>query len=134
MPSYHEVIAERVADGCVEPRRGTVYTTRDIFNELALADTPSLQIVWNGRTHPVQTSHLSDANIVSWLDAGAGNRLWRYERTTSEWIPVFIYVDDRLPIDILDAERWKFQDYEPEYHQHNGALWITPRGFPRKQF
>lgn len=132
---YYEALAEAKASGrTIEPRPGTVYTTQQVLNELILADSPSLSVVWNGRTHPVQHSHLSAQDTESWLDNGAADRLWRYERTTHEWIPVFVYVDNRHPGDILDAERWKYQEYEPQHKQHDGALWMTPRGFPRKQF
>lgn len=113
------------------PHANEVYTTSQIFNSLTLPDSPHLTVVWNGKDHPVQTAHMGPEAIRRWCDAGAGDYRWRFLRVTREEIPIFIYVDSRLPIRILDAERWIYRDGEVD--KHDGALWLTPTGFPRKQ-
>lgn len=133
MSYYGQEYDNQIAAGRIEPRAGSVYTTEQIFNGLALPDSPFLQIVWNKRTHNVQTAHMGHEATKKWLDAVAGDRKWRYTHTTKEWCPIFLYVDDRLPIDIVDAERYIVRTGESEDADTVNALWMTPVGFPRKQ-
>lgn len=125
--SYFVVIEQERKQGRKEPRAGSVYTTEEIINKLALADSPSLNFRHNGRRGCVQDSHLTKEQLLS--VPGMGERRWKYERTTYEWIPVFNYVDERPITDVVDLEPY----FDFDGTDDRKSWWATPKGFPRDQ-
>lgn len=126
---YGDAIQEQLDAGRYEPKRGVTYTTAQVYNELALADSPCLLVPWNGRNHNVQTGHVGPEAREAWLSTTpAGEARWQYLNTTHEWVPVFVLCEGN-PQEFLDAERWIDPHAPP-----SGSLWITPKGFPRPQF
>ena len=105
------------------PRRGQIYTLREILTLLELHDSPSLGVMLDGKRGVIQDAHLTEEQMLG--VPGMADTKWRYAYTTDEWIPVFDYVG---PIAQLRA----CLDYEPDFN-HDG-LWVTPKGFPRKQY
>lgn len=103
------------------PRRGVIYTLRDILEKLQLDDSPFLYC--DGGV--IQTSHVTNEQLLS--VPGMAETRWEYLRTTSEWIPLFLSVDSSGTVPV-DVEPNTDPDAKP------GSLWITPRGFPRKQY
>lgn len=108
----------------VYPRRGQVYTTEEILNTLDLRDSPSLLFIYNGRLSVIQTSHLTDKELLS--NPELASLEWTYIRETIEWIPVFHAVDD----DAVNRQ----VDIEQSTHEFDDSWWVTPKGFHREQY
>jgi hypothetical protein len=109
------------------PKAGQVYTLAQIENELNLDDSPSLSFRRiDGKRGLMQTSHLTKEELLS--IPGMADSEWQYLRTTSEWIPLFTYVGVADPKTLVDVEPW-----EDDFGDQPDLLWITPKGFPRKQ-
>lgn len=128
MSGYNDTIDAEVAAGRREPVKGQTYSTLEIFNDLALADSPFLQVPWNGKNHNIQTAHMSCEMQVAWAATAAANARWEYVQTTREWCPIFVLASG-APHEFADAERRL--DYNGAA---SGYLWLTPKGHPRKQF
>lgn len=65
---------------------GNIFTLKDLL-ALTLTDTPCLNISHENETYPIQTSHISEEELLS--IEGWGKSTWVYKFTTSEWIPIF---------------------------------------------
>ena len=105
------------------PVRLQIYTLAEVL-ELNLKDSPFLMVLANGRWSPVQTSHTTDAEVLSVPQFA--DSLWEYRYTTNEWIPIFHAVDSALVLE-------QFCDVAPYLGEPEGTFWITPKGFPREQ-
>jgi hypothetical protein len=108
----------------VYPRRGVVYTLRQILEDLDLDDGPSLGFNSEFGHAVIQNSHVTDAQLLS--VPGLADTRWRYVRTTHEWIPVFEATDDAAVCACVDVSK----DYD-ELMQCDD-IWVTPKGFPRE--
>jgi hypothetical protein len=108
------------------PWTDRVYTLRRVLS-LDLLDSPSLGFTWRGHQHVIQTSHLTDAELLA--VPALANTQWRYMRTTHEWIPVFELVspvEDLLRcLDIV-----LYHDSVWDCHD----TMVTPKGHPRELF
>ncbi|QZE60179.1 hypothetical protein pEaSNUABM35_00262 [Erwinia phage pEa_SNUABM_35] len=81
------------------PRRGQVYSLKEIENELELRDSPFLRFIpqkvcmvgeREAGIQVIQTSSVANlSDIEGWADTQ-----WTYVRETEEWIPLFRAVDD----------------------------------------
>lgn len=107
------------------PVRGAEYTAREVLG-LELRDCPFFRFCVNGRIEVIQTSHLTEAELLS--VPGFADTRWRYQRETREWIPLFMAVNDDAVAACVDME----PDRSP--YNDQPALWVTPKGFPRKQY
>jgi hypothetical protein len=110
------------------PKPQQTYTLREIWEELALLDSPSLQTpvrLPDGGIDrsPIQDAHLRVEELLS--VPGMAESRWTYQYTTKEWIPVFHFVGE--PEDAA-----KLVDIEP-FIDAPGEHWLTPKGFPREQ-
>lgn len=104
------------------PQRGHVYTLQQIEKALDLRDSPCLEFVHDNELAVLQTSHLSENELLA--VPGFADTQWRYVLETYEWIPVFRYVDTRPITDFVDIT--VITEYgETEY-------WATPKGHPRE--
>ena len=109
------------------PQKGRIYTLENIF-KLTLPDTPFLRIIIDptlgefeqDNLASVQDSHITREQLLS--IPGIASTSWRYDKTTSEDIPLFTYIA-RQPW----SEFFKAEPY-PDTNQ----WWVTPRAFPRK--
>jgi len=114
------------------PQRGQVYTLQQIMRDLSLDDSPSLTIYRKDATGhtrgPLQNAHFTDEQLFTIPEAA--DSLWRYERTTNEWIPCFTYVGPEADLDKwIDFEPWVEMGGEISEAHH----WATPKLLPRKQ-
>lgn len=123
------------------PKRGQVYTLRVIKTALKLDDSPHLGF-WldlgedempteSGRTKVecvIQTSHVCSSDLLT--VPGFADSLWRYRYTTSEWIPVFEYADEKSIREFVDIEH---STYWYDLENNPNSQWVTPKGFPRRQ-
>jgi hypothetical protein len=107
------------------PKINAVHTASQICS-FDLLDSPFFRFCVDGAIQVIQTCHLTDEELLS-VPGFAGTR-WRYERTTEEWIPLFRAVDDTEILACVDIE----PDVSP--FSRSGELWVTPKGFPRKQY
>lgn len=106
------------------PVQMQIYTLAEVL-ELNLKDSPFLMVLANGRWSPVQTSHTTDAEMLSVPQFA--DSLWEYRYTTNEWIPIFYAANSELVLaQCLDSEQYVGEDA--------GVLWVTPKGFPSAQF
>ena len=101
-----------------KPIQQNVYSLRDIIDTLELRDSPFLMVSIHGYQVPIQTNSLSDEDILS--VPGVENTEWLYLRTTEEWIPVFLSVDDTAIMQCIDYKR---------SIDTNGYWWVTFKGF-----
>ena len=118
----------------MRPVIGKVYTLRQIINDLVLLDSPGLCFqlaVPNDQKvvgqHVIQNAHVLPDDLLN--VPGFADTKWQYELTTSEWIPIFQYVDA--------ASITNFVDLEPEIDfdfSEKSVWWATPKGYPRKQY
>lgn len=107
------------------PKRGQQYTLLQIMKDLYLRDSPHLCIDVEGVDGVMQTSHLTEEELLSVDKIGDTN--WQYVRETDEWIPIFKYVGNphNLPIThFVDVE-----DYAALPPHDHEKFWITPKGF-----
>lgn len=128
--SYFSVIAEQVKLGKVEPEKGEIYTTLQLVNGLALADSAFFNFTHNDIHSTVQTSHMTVEQQVEWATGIAKDARWEYLYTTNEWCPIFQLLKG------MDAST--FCDLEPEIDGWgvvlDDSLWAVPKGFPREQY
>jgi hypothetical protein len=106
------------------PLRGRVYALQDILTRLDLDDSPSLTFVYKGYETCIQDSHITNEQL---LTTDLWKTHWRYERTTHEWIPIFRAVDNDQVASLCDIE-------ESRCPYSDAKWWVTPKGFPRKQY
>ncbi len=109
------------------PKCNSVYTYRQIHNELELDDSPHLGFTHKGIQTVIQTSHLAEEDLLA--IPGMSESLWTYVRTTSEWIPIFRAVDNEAVVALVDIE-----PSVNHYKDQLPAWWVTPKGFPREQY
>ncbi len=109
----------------MRPVRNVVYTAAEVY-ALELDDSPSLGFRWRDRQACVQTSHVTDVQLLS--VPGFADTRWRYLRTTHEWIPVFECVYTELLLPCLDISL-EFDSLFKRYE-----VWATPKGFPREWY
>ena len=128
--SYYEEIDEQIRLGRTPPVKGQTYTTDEVYNKLALADSPFLTVVWDGTRRPVQTGHMSRVDIAKWIETCASKARWRYLRTTHEWIPLFDlsdWIDNPTTICEIMKQPDPFLLDDAE-----SRLVVHPKGFPIK--
>jgi hypothetical protein len=103
---------------------GELYTLEQVY-ALDLPDSPFLRVkLSNGQIAPIQTSHLTDKELLSVLP-DFKETWWRFQRITREYIPLFMFEDFR-PIELyVDV------DYIPD--EYSSEPWVTPKGFPRER-
>ena len=109
------------------PVKNLVYTVKDI-GELQLDDAPFLRVKvpeeYGGGIAPIQ-NNIYNEEILEVI----GDLEFKYQRTTNEWIPLFIYVGDADQLkEVLDFEL----NLDP-YTDEVGA-WVTVKGHPEKQY
>ena len=107
----------------VYPEYNEVYTLYEMLKSLDLPDCPFLQFFYNGVECVIQTSHVSNEELLN--IPGMSESKWHYKTTTHEWIPIFEYTDDN--IDILELVDIHLSKRENEYDEY----WVTPKGYPR---
>lgn len=109
------------------PVKNCVYTVKDI-GELRLDDAPFLRVPvpeeYGGGIAPIQNEIYSEEIL-----AVIGDLEFKYQYTTDEWIPLFIYIGDpnRLK-EVLD-----FDLHLDPYADEVGA-WVTVKGHPEEQY
>lgn len=109
------------------PVPNRTYTVREI-GELYLDDAPFLRVKvpeeYGGGIAPIQNEVYSE-EILEVI----GDLEFKYQRTTIEWIPLFIYVGDpdRLK-EVLD-----FELHLDPYADEVGT-WVTVKGHPEEQY
>lgn len=113
----------------VYPKRGTIYTFRQILETLTLRDSPCLLFKENNMMQNIQDSHCTAEAMLHtphWADS-----LWEYQMETEEWIPVFHFsANNTISInDLIDKE----PEIDP-YAEKEGVLWCVPIGQPRDQY
>jgi len=109
------------------PKQGAIYTAKQILEELDLMDSPFFRFHHNNEIQVIQTSHCGDGALLE--VPGFAESRWRYERTTDEWIPLFMLDVDQ------DITEWV--DMEPDnnpYVDNNRVMYVTPKGFPERQY
>ena len=119
----------------MKPCIGLVYTLHQILKDLVLLDSPSLLFDLAGPNdeqmvlsqHVVQDSHVLPDDLLT--IPGFADTKWQYERTTSEWIPLFHYVDTAPITDFVDME----PEIDFDLTEKN-VWWATPKGYPREQY
>jgi hypothetical protein len=135
----------------IYPKRGGVYTLREVEIVLELRDSAHLGF-WHDlgaawvcascanddddcpyvHNHKVQcviqTSHVTRDDLLS--IPGFADSKWKYRYETDEWIPVFEFVGTDIQ---------QFVNIVPSLCDYNldrdpNSQWVTPKGFPRKQY
>jgi hypothetical protein len=114
----------------VYPRSDQIYTLAEISG-LYLRDSPFLRGFAAGRHVVIQSSHLTEEELLA--VPGAAESQWRYVRETEEWIPIFEFVGPENGIAQFCDMAYAF-DWSKEAYDHQGELWVTPKGHPRRQF
>lgn len=110
------------------PKRGVIYTFREICENLELRDRPHLGFMHNGIRQVVQDSHMREDELLAlphWADSE-----WLYEYETDEWIPIFRFVSDQ-GVKIEDLVT--MEPLLDPHVTHQGELWAIPKGTERKQ-
>lgn len=109
------------------PRRGQVYSLKEIENELELRDSPFLRFVPQKVRYEheacagiqvIQTSSVANlSDIEGWADTQ-----WSYVRETEEWIPLFRAVDDAAieALCVIEPDTSEFRS--------GGGMHIYPKG------
>ena len=105
------------------PKRGETYSLQQIWEVLDLRDSPCLLVYINGIEGVIQEAHVSQEQFLSVPNFASTQ--WKYLYETHEWIPVFRYADKTPITDYVDYV---------DNNDRQGELWITPKGFPRKQY
>lgn len=108
------------------PKRNVEYTMREVY-ALDLDDTPHFGFYYQDHKTVIQNSHLTQEEFLS--VPGLAKTKWTYVRTTNEWIPVFLAVDNRAVIACVDIEAYQ----DPVCDTDDDQYWVTPKGFPRPQ-
>ena len=101
----------------MQPVRGQVYSLKQVM-EMQLPDSPFLTVYENGKSCPIQDSHITKEQLLS-IDSIEETR-WMYLYTTDEWIPVFLYAGHPVK---------QFTDF---FKIEDKGEWITPIGFYRE--
>ena len=109
------------------PRPGTVYTVREI-NELELKDTPFLRVPVPERFGGSSATPIQFDVSLDTLIPVIGDLEFEYQRTTHEYIPLFIYrgSPDKLAM-VLDFAL----DRDP--HADAIGCWVTVKDFRQEQ-
>lgn len=112
----------------INPKRHQVYTYSEIC-KLYLRDTPHLGFQHKNIPGVIQTSHLTEEQLLSvplLLDSK-----WVYVRETFEWIPIFTFSSQNTIsiTDLVDLEKCK----SSKRYFDEDTWWATPKGFPRPQ-
>lgn len=108
----------------IQPRTQQVYRLDEILKGMELPDSPFLTIRHEGKSGSIQDSHITNEQLLS--VPGIGGTWWRYSHTTNEDCPIFYWHSkNEYPFTL-------FVDVEDD-ESNEKALWITPKGFPRKQ-
>jgi hypothetical protein len=87
------------------PVPGRTYTLKEILKNLALGDSPFLRFPYEGKICVIQDGSLSDDELLA--VEGLAETKWRYQYTTSELCPLFMYVDDTPITDLVVIEKNK---------------------------
>lgn len=120
----------------IYPKRGNVYTLRDVLSVLFLHDSPSLMFYHINEAGNEVESVIQDAHIGSneeWFaipDFAESN--WRYVRTTDEDIPVFQFVracDDIMKYVVIE----RAVDYDTGEETEREEYFVIPKGTVRVQ-
>lgn len=114
------------------PERGTVYTLREMIEELTLRDSPFLRFWFappanlSGEEvlNVIQHSHCTNEQLLN--IEGFADTLWMFQYETDEWIPLFTFAGDT-------KELLSFVDMEP-CADALGNWWVTPKTLPRLQY
>ena len=116
------------------PRRGQVYTLKEIENDLELRDSPFLRFVpqkvryeheCGAGIQVIQHSNLANlSDVEGWSDTQ-----WSYVRETEEWIPLFRAVDDAAieALCIIEAST-------SSYNRREGHMHVYPKGTECSQY
>lgn len=74
------------------PDRGTVYTMREILEDLMLRDSPFFMVRFeeDERSSPIQYGDEDELRSVP----GLLDTRWKFGYETHEWIPLFYYCDN----------------------------------------
>ena len=108
----------------MKPEAGKTYDLRTIEKELDLRDSPFLRFRDERGTHCIQTSHLTEDELLE-LPNWAKSR-WTYQYETHEWIPLFMFASDNsVPITEL-------VDIEPDEYLES-QFWVVPKSAYREQ-
>lgn len=103
------------------PVRGVVYTLEQVY-KLQLQDMPHLFIPEVG---VIQDSHIESPDQLLAVPH-MKDTLWKYIRTTDEWIPIFHCENPEVAMLAVDVE--------PSTSPYSEGNWVTPKGLPRKQY
>lgn len=109
------------------PKQGAIYTAKQILQVLDLLDTPFFRFRYNNEIQVIQSTHCGEGALLE--VPGFAESRWRYERTTDEWIPLFMLDEDQ------DITEWV--DMEPNtspFVDNNRVMFVTPKGFPEEQY
>lgn len=109
------------------PIRNAEYTFKQICEELNLKDTPFLRFHYNGEIQVVQTSHCTEEQMMAlpfWAES-----CWRYQYTTDEWIPLFMFAKDQDIHALVDIAPM----IDP-YAESPNVMHVTPKGLPEAQY
>lgn len=106
-----------------QPVRGQAYSLAQM-ERLYLRDAPFLMIKIESEYYPVQTSHVSGAELLN--SEGWAETMWKYIRETHEWIPIFYAENSESVSSLVDIEKYHTFDQE--------SYWVTPKAFPRKRY
>jgi hypothetical protein len=112
----------------IYPKRQQVYTFSEVCN-LYLRDSPSLTFEHNNVRGVIQTSHITDEQLMS--VPNMADSKWVYIRETFEWIPIFKFSSENT-ISITDLVDLEECILEKELF-NNICWWATPKGYPRPQ-
>lgn len=116
------------------PVRGQCYTLAQIA-ELDLNDSPCLLVPTPSEpefgVEPVQTSHLTtDWGKDAKNPVALNQLLFKYERTTEEWIPVFRCID----FFNVTRHHLKYEVRLETYESQSDLWWIAPIDHPLEQY
>jgi len=97
------------------PIRSNVYTTEEVY-QLELLDMPFLMVYYKEEWHPIQTSASEDKDVI----AAFPSTLWKYARTTEEWIPLFYAVDSEEVLKkLIPMNCWDHDELHIKKEQDN---------------
>jgi hypothetical protein len=110
----------------VKPRVGQVYSSEEILRNLDLRDTPFFMFMFNDHRVVIQTSHMTDSEVLS-VEKFSDVR-WKYIRETSEWIPIFHAVDNDEILRLVNIEK------STDNYDGGDGYWVTLVGHHREQY
>ena len=74
------------------------YTTAEVF-QLELLDQPFLMVYYKDEWQPIQTSSIDEEDVIKAFP----DMLWKYIRTTREWIPLFYCEESEKALEKLEV-------------------------------